>query len=109
MKIVGTEGVGGDEVGGALLRQHLDEVDVLAALVVAAVSIPSVEGEVPVLIRDARSLPLHHPSGGIAFRIERRERGSEGFGHGPRTEGLGGDQDDLSILAAAFGLAEAMD
>ena len=74
----------GEDQRGAALRQRLDEVDVVDALVEAAVGVAAVVGELVGVVEEQVLVVARHAQGRIAFGVDVVEDRAEGLADGER-------------------------
>ena len=83
----------GEDQCGAALRQSLDEVDVVDALVEAAVGVAAVVGELVAGIEDRFLVIARHAERGITLGVDVVEDRAERLAHSQRGNRLRGDHD----------------
>jgi hypothetical protein len=92
----------GEDVGGAALRQRLDKVDVIDALVEAAVGVAAVVGELVGVVEEQVLVVARHAERRVALGVDVVEDRAERLPDGQRRHRLGGDHDQLARLALFF-------
>ena len=92
----------GEDQRRAALRQRLDEVHVVYALVEAAVGVAAVVGELVRVVEDRVLVVARHAQGRVPFSVDVVEDRAQRLADSPRCDRLGGDHDELAGLALLF-------